>query len=321
MCNACLDNTPDADEVVRVASVEGLTISGPSEGEASWGLTSLGGIVDELVDEGLGLEIPDLDGRTGSSAEPVAVGAEDEGVDHVLSLEGGEMAVLGQVPEHGKTVLATRGAEGTIRGDGDSVEVASVANVVALQAASGQVPDLDLVVPTAGDNDGVIDIWGEADAGDPLGVTLVADDVLALSKDVPQADGFIAGSGDNLAIVRGEGDGEDVLGVANEAALADTSGDLPEAHGVIPRAREGELAIRGDDNVRDEVGVAAHGTQSETALLSAGGQLPDDDGLIARGREDGVGDDGGGGNLGNPSRVALELASEDNLGLVVRHGW
>lgn len=43
--------------------------------------------------------------------------------------------------------LATRGAEGSIRRDGDGVDVAGVAAMVGLELAVGEVPDLDGLVP------------------------------------------------------------------------------------------------------------------------------------------------------------------------------
>ena len=47
------------------------------------------------------------------------------------------------VPELGLAVSATGGAEGTVGGDVDGVEVAGVASVVSLQLAVGEVPDLN----------------------------------------------------------------------------------------------------------------------------------------------------------------------------------
>ena len=47
-----------------------------------------------------------------------------------------------QVPEHGGSVFAARGAEGAVRGDGDGVDVAGVADVVGLDAAGGEFPYL-----------------------------------------------------------------------------------------------------------------------------------------------------------------------------------
>lgn len=47
-----------------------------------------------------------------------------------------------QVPQHCLAVLATGGAQGAIGRNCHSVEVSGVANVVDLQLAVGQVPDL-----------------------------------------------------------------------------------------------------------------------------------------------------------------------------------
>ena len=52
------------------------------------------------------------------------------------------MLALVEVPEHGDTVLASRGAEGTVGRDGDGGDVAGVAKVVGAQLALGKLPDL-----------------------------------------------------------------------------------------------------------------------------------------------------------------------------------
>jgi hypothetical protein len=52
-----------------------------------------------------------------------------------------------------------------------------------------------------------------------------------------------------LAVVCGEGDGQDVLGVAQEAAGGGAGVDVPEAEGAVPGARQAEGAVRGDDDV------------------------------------------------------------------------
>ena len=57
--------------------------------------------------------------------------------------------------EHGLVVLAAAGAQGAVRAQGDGVKVPGVANVVGLQFAVGQVPDLDVLVPSGRDNDGI----------------------------------------------------------------------------------------------------------------------------------------------------------------------
>lgn len=63
-------------------------------------------------------------------------------MDLVVGVEGVQVLGLVEVPQHGGTVLATGGAQGSIGGDGHGVDVAGVANVVSLQLAGGELPDL-----------------------------------------------------------------------------------------------------------------------------------------------------------------------------------
>ena len=52
------------------------------------------------------------------------------------------MLRLVKVPEHGRPILATGGAEGAVGRDGDGVDIAGVADVVGLDAAGCEFPDL-----------------------------------------------------------------------------------------------------------------------------------------------------------------------------------
>jgi hypothetical protein len=63
-------------------------------------------------------------------------------VDLVTGVEGVEVLGLVEIPEHGNTILATGGAERPIRGDGDGVDVARVTDVVSLEAAGSELPNL-----------------------------------------------------------------------------------------------------------------------------------------------------------------------------------
>ena len=72
-----------------------------------------------------------------------------------MVLQGVKMLVVGEIPEHSLAVLAAAGAQGAVRAQGDGVKVPGVANVVGLQLAVGQVPDLDVLVPPGRDNDGI----------------------------------------------------------------------------------------------------------------------------------------------------------------------
>ena len=107
--------------------------------------------------------------------------------------------------------------------------------------------DLDELVPAAGNNDGVLGVGAEADARNPLGVALLGDGVLAVTEGVPELDGAVARAGDDLTVVGGEGDGENVVGVANEAAGGGAGGELPETEGLVPRGGQSVGAVGGDD--------------------------------------------------------------------------
>ena len=138
-------DTPSTDLVVSVTREQSLTISGPSERDALW-LSALLALLHELrlelINLALLLEIEDDDLLGGGSAQPVAVGGEDEGVDLVAGVQGVQVLGLVEVPEHGDAVLATGGAERAVGGDGDGVDVAGVADMVGLQLAGGELPNL-----------------------------------------------------------------------------------------------------------------------------------------------------------------------------------
>ena len=103
------------------------------------------------------------------------------------------------------------------------------------------------LVPAGGDDDGVLGVRAEADAGNPVGVALVGDGELAVTEGVPQLDGAVTRAGDNLAVVGREGNGEDIVGVANESASGVAGRELPQAEGLVPRGGQSVGTVRGDD--------------------------------------------------------------------------
>lgn len=103
------------------------------------------------------------------------------------------------------------------------------------------------LVPASADNDRVLRVGTEANARHPLGVALVGDGVLAVTQSVPQLDCSVAGARDDLTVVGREGDGQDVVGVADESAGGLASRELPQPQGLIPRAGKRIGTIRRDD--------------------------------------------------------------------------
>ena len=66
-------------------------------------------------------------------------------MDLVVGVERVQVLALVQVPQHGGAVLAARGAERAVGGDGDGVDVTGVTDVVGLELAARKLPDLFVV--------------------------------------------------------------------------------------------------------------------------------------------------------------------------------
>jgi len=96
-------------------------------------------------------------------------------------------------------------------------------------------------------------IRDETHERNPLSVILVSDDVFAVSKSVPELDGSITRTRHDLTIVGREGDGENVVGVANKTAGSGAGGELPESEGFVPGRRKSVCAIGGDNAVGNDV--------------------------------------------------------------------
>lgn len=65
-------------------------------------------------------------------------------------------------------------------------------------------------------------------------MSLVGDGELAVTEGVPELDGAISGSRDDLSVVGREGNGEDVVGVSDESAGGGTGSKLPETESLVP---------------------------------------------------------------------------------------
>lgn len=78
-------------------------------------------------------------------------------------------------------------------------------------------------------------------------MALVGDGVLAVTEGVPQLDGAVTRAGDDLSVVGGEGDGENIVGVADESSGGGAGGELPQTESLVPRGRQGVSTVRGDN--------------------------------------------------------------------------
>jgi len=104
--------------------------------------------------------------------------------------------------------------------------------------------------------------------------------VFANSKSVPQLDGAVARSGNDLSVVGGESDAEDVFGVSDKSSRRRSHSQIPQTKRGVPGAGQSELSVRGQNDVRHEVTVALESLVRNTVVGVVFGQFPDDDGLV-----------------------------------------
>lgn len=135
-------------------------------------------------------------------------------------------------------------------------------------------------------------------------MALVGDGVLALTDGVPDLDGSVSAGRNNLSVVGGERDGENITSVADESVLGDTGLQVPDSESLVPRAGDGVSTIVRDGTVLDNVGVALERLSGDTVGGVVSGEVPDDQGLISRTGQENVGVVGRSSERGNPAVVA-----------------
>jgi len=72
---------------------------------------------------------------------------------------------------------------------------------------------------------------------------LISDREFAIAEGIPQLDSTVTRPRDNLAIISGEGDGEDVVGVADETAGCGAGCEFPETECLVPGGGKGVGAV------------------------------------------------------------------------------
>jgi hypothetical protein len=107
-------------------------------------------------------------------------------------------------------------------------------------------------------------------------VALVGDGVLAVTEGVPQLDGAVTGAGNDLTVVGGEGDGEDIVGVADEATGGLTGRELPQSESLVPGGGKSVSTVGRDHTVGDDVRVSVERALGVTVALVVTGEVPDD---------------------------------------------
>ena len=252
----------DTDVGIGPAGVKVVTSLVPCKGGATEVLFGL--LVDVvLVDggsgnslkEGTGREVKNLDASLGTDNEPVELLGEEDDVHGGLAVGGGKELSVNEIPDHDGTVTGAGGEVGGVLDHIDGVDLSLVAGEGVHEGHVEVVPDLDALIPGGGDNDGVLLSVVELDAGNGIGVLVLVDGVSAVTLGVPHLDLVVETTGHELSIVSGDGDGEDILVVANELLDGLASGDVPEADGAVPGGGHDVTGVGSHADFTDEVGV------------------------------------------------------------------
>ena len=77
-------------------------------------------------------------------------------------------------------------------------------------------------------------------------MTLVRNGKFAVTQCVPQLDRAIPRARNDLTVVGGEGDGEDIVGVTDEAAGRHSGSEFPQPKRLVPGGGEGVGTVGGD---------------------------------------------------------------------------
>ena len=234
ICSLLRRNLIDIDISIGGPGEEDVAVSGPRERSNPGELGNVLAWLGDAVDDSLGLEVPDLNTVVGSGAEPVVLGREGERIDSGSGGQRVQVLALIDIPKHGSAVLATRGDEGTIRGDGQGVDNTVVTNQVGSELAVSQIPNLDDLVPTSRNNQWLLGGGRETNARDPVVVLVLLNGVLALAQGVPELDALVATGRDDLSVISRETNREDIALVRDERSDSLTLVQVPQSQSLVP---------------------------------------------------------------------------------------
>ena len=120
------------------------------------------------------------------------------------------------------------------------------------------------------------------DGGDPVGVTHQGNQTFTLN--VPDFDGFISGSSNNLVQSFVERNRQNIGFVTNKGGGTFTGSQRPQFDGFIPRSRESVVAVSSQKDIFDNVVVTFERFNWDTVLLVVTSQLPGDQSFISGSR-------------------------------------
>jgi hypothetical protein len=88
-----------------------------------------------------------------------------------------------------------------------------------------------------------------------------------------------------LTVVRGERDGQNIVGVSDETASGGASVQVPETKGLVPGSGQSELAVGRDNNILNKMVVASESLTGNTVAGLISGKVPDNNALVCDGKK------------------------------------
>jgi len=169
----------------------------------------------------------------------------------------GEPFALDEIPKHEGSVTRSGSHEGGSVDHVESVNLSLVSSEGVHQVHVEVVPNLDGLIPGSGDADcwllGVV----ESNARHGISVLVFVNSVFAFGTGVPDFDIVVGTSSNDLSVINGKGNGENLFGVTNKLANGFAGGNVPEADSSIPGGRESKTRVTSEANFADEMGVTS----------------------------------------------------------------
>lgn len=153
------------------------------------------------------------------------------------------------------------------------------------------VPHLDGLVPRGSDAKGWLFSVVESHSRDSISVHVLFDSMLALRTGVPDLDFVILSSSNDLSVIWGKINRENISFVTNELGDGSSVVHVPESDGTVPGGGESKAGVAGKLDLRDEVRMSSQhlfslshwGIFFKFSIIS---EFPFDESLVTRSREE-----------------------------------
>lgn len=139
---------------------------------------------------------------------------------------------------------------------------------------------LNSLIPRSRDNSVGLVRWGESNSRNPVGVG--SQSLHTFTNGVPNLDGLVTRSRNNLSQVLGDGNRQHISSVAHESLGTFTRFQIPQSQGLIPRSRQSVSTVSRDGDILNNVRVASERFLWHTVLVVfTTGQFPGDQSLVS----------------------------------------